>query len=58
MAGDYTKALKWINHEIEELEETIKIRTETGLTNYKFSEELETMKGIKRILEEAQKHDS
>jgi hypothetical protein len=56
MAKDYTKALKWISGEIVELEETIKVRTEAGLTNYNFPAELEAMKEIKMILKEAQKH--
>jgi hypothetical protein len=56
MARDYAKAIKWIIREIEELEETIAVRTKAGLTNYNFPEEFEVMKEIKGILEEAQKH--
>jgi hypothetical protein len=58
MARDFARAIKWISREIEELEETIAVRTKTSLTNYNFPEELEVMKEIRGILEEAQKHDS
>lgn len=54
MAKDYPRAIKWINGEIVELEETIRVRTEAGLTNHNFPAELETMKEIKEILIAAQ----
>lgn len=55
MPKDYPRAIKWITREIEELEETIRIRTEAKLTNYDFPAELEIMKEIKEILIAAQK---
>lgn len=55
MEKNYPRAIKWIAREIVELEETIRIRTETGLTNYDFPAELEIMKEIKEILIAAQK---
>lgn len=55
MPKDYPRAIKWITREIEELEETIRVRTETGLTNYDFPTELEIMKEVKEILIAAQK---
>lgn len=58
MARDYTKALKWINGEIEDFEDGIERRKKAGLTIAGYAEELEAMKEIKGILEEAQKHAS
>jgi len=55
MVKDYPKAIKWISGEIAELEETIKVRTAAGLTNYGFPAELETMKEVREILIAAQK---
>jgi hypothetical protein len=55
---DYPRAIKWISGEIEDLEETIKVRTEAKLTLYNFPAELETMKEVKEILIAAQKIQS
>lgn len=52
---DYPRAIKWINGEIVDLEETIKIRTEARLTLYNFPAELETMKEVREILIAAEK---
>jgi hypothetical protein len=51
---DYVKAIKWITGEIEEFEDGIERRIKAGLTIVGFREELEAMKEIKLILEEAQ----